>query len=100
MIRLTVGLSDGLHEYLSQMAEDQGRSIADVVRDATCAYMEANEPTLVSAVEDEIRRGYKNADIAKMHATDEAFVAFLRRKLRVLSSCVPTDYAATIKEAK
>lgn len=96
MNRLTIGLTDDLYRHFSQMGEDQGRSIADVIRDALYDSVLQSMPSGdLGAIEDDIRLGASNREVSKLLGVEETFVAHVRRRMRASEPLTPTDFQAT-----
>lgn len=100
--RITVTLDDDLYSTLQDMAEEEGRGLSDLVRDALGAYVAKEWPTTIKeTAEAGIRRGLSNqqtlALVLENHAdarTSLDSIAWYRSQMRKVEPSIFTDARA------
>jgi predicted transcriptional regulator len=100
--RITVTLPDDVYEALAAEAEETGRKLSDVVRDAVTQLVAGERWQSIGEVAEEaIREGLTNAEVLEAvrgrfpdARTSPASVAWYRARLRKSGEDVPTDIEA------
>ena len=102
MPRVSVSLPDDVYEAIVAEAEESGRKVSDVVRDAVTQHMFGERWESIGEVaEAAIRDGLTNAETLERvrerfpeASTSAASVAWYRARLRKAGADVPTDIEA------
>lgn len=103
--RITVTLEEDQYLAISEMAEEEGRGLSDLVRDAVVAYLDEHRWTgtdnIGETAEKALKRGLTNEEVLE-HVrakfpdarTSDASIRWYRMKVRKKDSSVPTQARA------